>query len=102
MEQIPLPKHISDRVEKRRAPRFGKQDRLDSALIDDRLARLRAHRNNIHRYRRLLKTKLSDVERRFIERRLSEERAAMDSLSSETFPFALAYGKGPNIPSPQT
>jgi uncharacterized protein YprB with RNaseH-like and TPR domain len=102
MEQIPLPKHISDRVEKRWAPRFGKQDRLDSALIDAKLARLRTHRNYIHRYRRLLKTKLSDVERRFIERHLGEERAAMDSLSSETFPFALAYAKDPNISSPQT
>jgi hypothetical protein len=102
MEHIPLPKHISDRVEKPWAPRFGKQDRPDLVLVDDKLARLRTHRNNIHRYRRLLKTKLSDVERRFIERRLSEERAAMDNLSSETFPFALPYRKDPNISSPQT
>ena len=101
MERIPLHQDTRDRVEKRWAPPFGKQDRLDSGLIDEKLARLRAHRNNIHRYRHLLKTKLSDVERRFIERRLSEERAAMDSLSAETFPFALAYGKDPNISSLQ-
>lgn len=34
----------------------------------------RAHRNNIHRYPRLLKSNLSDVERQFIERRLTEEQ----------------------------
>ena len=31
-------------------------------MIDEQLARLRAHRNNIARYRRLLKTKLTDIE----------------------------------------
>jgi len=30
-------------------------------MLDEKLARMRAHRNNIHRYRRLLETKLSDV-----------------------------------------
>ena len=58
-------------------------------MIDENLARLRAHRNNIHRYRRLLATRLSDLERDYIERRLSEERASMEALSQETFPFAL-------------
>ena len=32
-------------------------------MIDEQLARLRTHRNNIARYRHLLKTKLSDLER---------------------------------------
>jgi hypothetical protein len=32
-------------------------------MIDENLARLRAHRNNVHRYRRLLATRLSDLER---------------------------------------
>jgi len=32
-------------------------------MIDENLARLRAHRHNIHRYRRLLATKLTDLER---------------------------------------
>jgi hypothetical protein len=58
-------------------------------MIDENLARLRAHRNNIHRYRRLLATKLTDLERSYIERRLQEEQLAMDALSAETFPFAL-------------
>jgi hypothetical protein len=58
-------------------------------MIDEKLARLRAHHNNIHRYRRLLKTELTDVERRFIERRLSEERSAMENLATSAFPLSL-------------
>ncbi|MDH2355975.1 hypothetical protein QCM80_35715 [Bradyrhizobium sp. SSUT112] len=46
-------------------------------MIEERIARLRTHRNNIARYRRLLKTKLSDIERKYFETRLSEEQAAM-------------------------
>ena len=49
-------------------------------MTDEKLARLRAHDSNISRYRRLLKTNLSDVERRFLERRLSEESSAVESL----------------------
>ena len=51
-------------------------------MTDETLARLRAHDSNISRYRRLLKTNLSDLERRFLERRLSEERSAVESLGS--------------------
>jgi hypothetical protein len=58
-------------------------------MIDENLARLRAHRNNILRYRRLLATRLTNLERAYIERRLEEERASMDALSQETFPFSL-------------
>ena len=50
-------------------------------MTDEKLARLRAHDNNISRYRRLLKTNLSDLERQFLERRLSEERSAVESLA---------------------
>jgi hypothetical protein len=50
-------------------------------MTDEKLARLRAHDNNISRYRRLLKTNLSDLERQFLERRLSEERSAVVSLA---------------------
>lgn len=57
--------------------------------MDENLARLRAHRNNIHRYRRLLTTQLTDLERAYIERRLKEEQAAMAALSGETFSFTL-------------
>ncbi len=58
-------------------------------MLDEDFARIRAHRNNIHRYRSLLKTQLSDLERQFIERRLSEETAALEALTSETFPLAF-------------
>ncbi|WP_314947025.1 hypothetical protein [Bradyrhizobium cosmicum] len=58
-------------------------------MLDETLARIRAHRNNIHRYRRLLKTRLSELERHFIERRLAEEKSALDSLTAATFPLSF-------------
>jgi len=59
-------------------------------MMDMNLERLRAHRNNIDRYRRLLATRLSDVERAYIERRLSEEQASVEALLRELFPDRLA------------
>ena len=50
-------------------------------VTDEKLARLRAHDNNISRYRRLLETNLSELERGFIERRLNEEMSAVESLA---------------------
>jgi hypothetical protein len=61
---------------------------------DEKLARLRAHHNNISRYRRLLRTSLLPLERQFIERRLSEEEAALQSLSASTFPIAFGAQAG--------
>jgi hypothetical protein len=58
-------------------------------MIDEELARLRALRNNINRYRRLLRTKLTALERQYIERRLSEEERALEGLSASTFPIAI-------------
>ena len=58
-------------------------------MIDEKLARLRTHRNNISRYRRLLNTRLTDFEREFIEKRLSEERSAMERLAASTFPLTF-------------
>ena len=60
-------------------------------MLEERFARLRTHRNNIIRYRRLLKTELTEIERTFIERRLSEERSAFESLAASTFP--LSFGQ---------
>ena len=51
-------------------------------MVDENLARLRAHRNNIHRYRRLLATHLSDLERAYIERRLQEEREILKKAAA--------------------
>ena len=58
-------------------------------MTDEKFALLRTHRNNISRYRRLLKTKLTEFERQFIEMRLSEERSAMERLASSTFPLTF-------------
>lgn len=58
-------------------------------MIDLKVASLRAHGNNISRYRRLLKTNLSDLERQFIERRLNEEKMAAEGLASTRFPITL-------------
>lgn len=65
-------------------------------MLDQDLARMRVHRNNLSRYRRLLKTKLSDIERRFIERRIAEEQAALEALAADAFPVAFTV---PNQPS---
>ena len=54
-------------------------------MLDVNLERLRAHQRNIDRYRRLLATHLSDLERSFIQRRLNEERASVKRLLRETF-----------------
>jgi hypothetical protein len=70
-----------------------------TSMIDETLARLRAHRNNIHRYRRLLKTELTDGERTYIERRLMEEEAAMRLLSDSTFPLTFPATSMPPIPA---
>lgn len=50
-------------------------------MIDEKSARLRTHRNNISRYRRLLRTELSELERQFIEKRLNEEKSEMEGLA---------------------
>jgi hypothetical protein len=51
-------------------------------MIEESFVRLRTHRNNVHRYRQLLKTMLTDAERQFIERRLLEEESAIESLAT--------------------
>ena len=48
--------------------------------MDESVSRLRAHLRNIERYQNLLKTKLTEIEQQFLERRLSEERSAIAIL----------------------
>jgi hypothetical protein len=48
--------------------------------MNERIARLRAHQRNIDRYQGLLKSSLSEIELRFVEQRLSEERLALALL----------------------
>ena len=58
-------------------------------MIDENLARLRAHRNNTQRYRRLLATRLSELERAYILKRLQDEEAASAALLQTAFPIGL-------------
>jgi hypothetical protein len=45
-------------------------------------ARTQARHNNIQRYRRLLRTRLTEFERKFIEKRLSEEGSELERLAN--------------------
>ena len=68
-------------------------------MIDEKLALLRTHRNNISRYRRLLKTNLTELEREYIDRRLSEEQLALGTLIGSTFPVVFKNDPSPAIVS---
>ena len=70
-------------------------------MIDEKLARLRTHRNNIARYRRLLKTKLTNLERQFIEKLLSEEKTDFERLAAGTSPSRLRSRCLQNQPHPK-
>jgi hypothetical protein len=48
--------------------------------MGERANRLSSHQRNIDRYQGLLKSGLSDIELRFVEQRLSEERLAVAVL----------------------
>ena len=52
-------------------------------MMDEKISRLRTHQKNIDRYQNLLKTSLSEVEQQYLERRMSEERLAMATLSAD-------------------
>lgn len=60
-----------------------------STMVDDRLSRIRSRTGSIRRYRRLLKTDLTELERGYILRRLSEEEQALAGLMNETFPLCV-------------
>ncbi|WP_083519707.1 hypothetical protein [Bradyrhizobium jicamae] len=51
-------------------------------MIDQQLARLRTHHRNIQRYRNLLQTSLTELEREFVEKRLTEEQSNLECLAS--------------------
>ena len=69
-------------------------------MLDQDLARIRAHRNNLSRYRGLLKTKLSDVERQYIERRIAEEQAALEALAADAVPAAFTLPTSTSAAAP--
>ena len=51
-------------------------------MIDGQFARMRTHRNNIQRYRHLLQTSLTELERQFVEKRLTEEQSHLERLAA--------------------
>src|SRR6202012_4996881 len=59
-------------------------------MTSDNIERLRSHQNNVRRYSRLLATQLTAIERRYIERRLSEEQRCVEALLREEFPDRLS------------
>ena len=50
-------------------------------MIDEQIAQIRTHRNNIDRYRRLLRTRLTELESQFIKCRMAEEQAKLERLT---------------------
>jgi hypothetical protein len=46
--------------------------------MSERVSRFRFHQRNIDHYQGLLKSGLSDIELRFVEQRLSEERLSAE------------------------
>lgn len=61
-------------------------------MTEEEIVRLRTHRNNIDRYRRLLEAELSEAERHYLERRLSEEQSAMERDLSTVEPPPIMVG----------
>ena len=51
--------------------------------------RIKAHRDNIDRYRKLLADKLTQVEREYVMRRIAEERAEIKNLEDSVDDTAL-------------
>ncbi|MCK1274876.1 hypothetical protein IVB46_06500 [Bradyrhizobium sp. 61] len=48
--------------------------------MDARFALIQAHDDSIRRYQRLLNTQLTDLEREYIESRISEKRLTLQSI----------------------
>ena len=48
--------------------------------METRVIQLRTHQKNIDRYQGLLKTKLNETERQYLEKRVCEEKIAMLQL----------------------
>ena len=62
-------------------------------MMDQQLARLLAHRSNIQRYRNLLQTSLTELERQFVEKRLTEERSNLESVTASLRSMTFAGEK---------
>lgn len=70
---------------------------MSTMMVDEKFARIRARTSNIRRYSRLLKTELTELERSFILKRLSEEQVALTKLTDETFPLFIGPSRPENV-----
>ena len=70
-------------------------------MVDESFARLRTHRSNIQRYRQLLETSLTDLEREFIAKRLAEEQSAVEGLARTMLPLMLEDPADPSSRDPR-
>jgi hypothetical protein len=68
------------------------------AVSDETTIRLQAHRQNIARYRSLLWTELTEVERAFIDRRITEEETEVRRLSALARRQRVAEATGGLVP----
>ena len=64
-------------------------------VMETRVIQLCTYQKNIDRYQGLLKTKLNETERLFLEKRLSEETIAMLQLVSLSASWCLLIGRMP-------
>ena len=62
--------------------------------METRTVQLRTHQKNIDRYENMLKTELSDVERQFVQKRLSEERFTIALLQFMSAPKGFDLRSG--------
>jgi hypothetical protein len=69
--------------------------------IDVNKARLAAHRNNLMRYRRILATRLTDIERAYVRRRIDEERALLEQLEQQHRSVAASASSSRRAPAPR-
>ena len=67
-------------------------------MPDEIAIRLQAHRQNIARYRALLKTQLTEIERAFIERRIGEEESEARRLNALARRQRIAEATGGLVP----
>ena len=62
--------------------------------METRIVQLRKHQTNIDRYENMLKTELTDLEREFVQKRLSEERFTIALLQFMSAPKGFDLRSG--------
>jgi hypothetical protein len=62
--------------------------------MEKRIVQLRTHQKNISRYENMLKTELTDLERHFVQKRLSEERFTIALLQYMSAPKGFDLRSG--------